>query len=137
MITILFYTKSQSLKFTSAVSKWSHSVDKDKDLKIWVSFDWPSYILYSSNPEFVKNVFAQVTVMITYAVNRTDPSKQAMRLIFKKKIQCGDSTNESLDEYNNSENTATQVRSSEQFWEWIDLIHYFPVSPKHYQQLAL
>ena len=85
MITILFYTKSQSLKFTSAVSKWSHSVDKDKDLKIWVSFDWPSYILYSSNPEFVKNVFAQVTVMITYAVDRTDPSKQAMRLIFKKK----------------------------------------------------
>ena len=62
-------------------------------------------------------MFAQVTVMITYAVNRTDPSKQAMRLIFKKKIQCGDSTNESLDEYNNSENTATQVRSSEQLWE--------------------
>ena len=63
-------------------------------------------------------MFAQVTVMITYAVDRTDPSKQAMRLIFKKKkIQCGDSTNESLDEYNNSENTATQVRSSEQLWE--------------------
>ena len=79
-----FIQKPQSLKFTSAVSKISHPVHND--WKIWVSFDWPSYVLYSSNPEFVKSVVAQETVMIAYAANRAEPSKQVLQLIFKKKF---------------------------------------------------
>ena len=58
----------------------------DKDSKIWISFGWPSYVLYSSNPEFVKSVVAQEPVMIAYAVNRAEPSKQVLRLIFEKKF---------------------------------------------------
>ena len=119
-------------------SHWSHLVDKDKDLKIWVNFDCPSYILYSSNPEFVKNVVAQETVTIAYAVNRTDPYKQVMRLILKK-------INVVLQQMGVLMNIIIlkklqhrfRLQSSYGNWEWIDLIRYFPLSPKHYQQLVL